>query len=149
MNSSWKLSVNSHHHHPHLPGGLGTISVIAKVGPLLFRTIRNFMSSYYWIVHEQLLKTVCQFSPPSPSSSWRQYHSKGAPLENQEAQKPRHSLLLFKTWWKKTNFSMAAQKSVNLQYNTLVRWFAGTYDSLIKHLMFQALLFLWFLILYT
>ena len=67
------------------------------------------MSSYYWLVHEQLLKTVCQFSPPSSSSSWRQYHSKGAPLENQEAQKPRHSLLLFKTWWKKTNFSMAAQ----------------------------------------
>ena len=81
----------------------------SKTSPLLFRPLWNFMSSYYWLVHEQLLKTVCQFSPPSSSSSWRQYHSKGAPLENQEAQKPRHSLLLFKTWWKKTNFSMAAQ----------------------------------------
>ena len=33
------------------------------------------------------------------------------------------------------------QKSDNLvQYDTLVRWFAGTNDSLTKRLMFQALL---------
>jgi hypothetical protein len=31
------------------------------------------------------------------------------------------------------------KKSDNLQYNTLVRWFAGTNDSAIKHLMFQVL----------
>ena len=30
----------------------------------------------------------------------------------------------------------------NLQYNTLVFWFAGTNDSSAKHLMFQALFFL-------
>ena len=30
------------------------------------------------------------------------------------------------------------QKSVNLQYNTLVRWDAGTKDSSTKRLMFQA-----------
>jgi hypothetical protein len=30
-------------------------------------------------------------------------------------------------------------KSDNLQYNTLVRWFAGTNDLLTKRLMFQAL----------
>ena len=32
-------------------------------------------------------------------------------------------------------------KSVNLQYNTLVRWDAGTKDSSTKRLMFQALFF--------
>ena len=32
-------------------------------------------------------------------------------------------------------------KFVNLQYNTLLRWFAGTNDSPTKHLMFQALMF--------
>ena len=30
-------------------------------------------------------------------------------------------------------------KSDNLQYNMLVHWFAGTNDSLTKHLMFQVL----------
>jgi hypothetical protein len=33
------------------------------------------------------------------------------------------------------------QKSDNLQYNTLVCWFAGTNDSLNKRLMFQVLFF--------
>ena len=33
-------------------------------------------------------------------------------------------------------------KSDNLQYNKLVRWFAGTNDSLTKCLMFQALFFI-------
>ena len=32
-------------------------------------------------------------------------------------------------------------KSVNLQYNTLVRWDDGTKDSSNKHLMFQVLIF--------
>ena len=36
-------------------------------------------------------------------------------------------------------------KSDNLQYNTLVRWIAGTNDSSTKCLMFQALFFLDFL----
>ena len=39
-------------------------------------------------------------------------------------------------------------KSDNLQYNTLGRWVAGTNDSSIKHLMFQALFFFKFLIIY-
>ena len=37
-------------------------------------------------------------------------------------------------------------KSVNLQYNTLVHWDAGTKDSSTKHLMFQVLFFSLFLI---
>ena len=37
-------------------------------------------------------------------------------------------------------------KSVNLQYNTMVRWDAGTKDSSTKRLMFQALFFSLFFI---
>ena len=37
------------------------------------------------------------------------------------------------------------QKSDNLQYNMLGRWFAGTNDSSNKHLMFQVLFFSYFL----
>ena len=38
--------------------------------------------------------------------------------------------------------NQAVYKSDNLQYNTLVCWFAGTNDSSIKRLKFQALFFL-------
>ena len=41
----------------------------------------------------------------------------------------------------KKNLVAINLKSDNLQYNTLVRWFSGTNDSSIKHLMFQALYF--------
>ena len=34
-------------------------------------------------------------------------------------------------------YSCRYQKSVNLQYNTLIRWADGTNDSSTKHLMFQ------------
>ena len=42
-------------------------------------------------------------------------------------------------------FKQKPFKFDNLQYNTLVFWFAGTNDSSAKHLMFQALLFYDFL----
>ena len=38
-------------------------------------------------------------------------------------------------------FSKLDIKSVNLQYNTLARWVAGTNDSSTNHLMFQVLFF--------
>ena len=37
------------------------------------------------------------------------------------------------------SFNHLLQKSDNLQYNTLVRWFAGTNESSTKRLMFQVL----------
>ena len=42
---------------------------------------------------------------------------------------------------KKASLADPSLKSNNLQYNTLVHWFAGTNDSSTKCLMFQALLF--------
>ena len=39
------------------------------------------------------------------------------------------------------NLKSTKQKSVNLQYNTLVRWAAGTNDSLTKRLVFRELFF--------
>jgi len=38
-------------------------------------------------------------------------------------------------------YGALVQKFDNLQYNTLVRWFAGTGDLSTKRLMFQALFF--------
>ena len=38
-------------------------------------------------------------------------------------------------------FDLSNLKSVNLEYNTLVRWFAGTNESSTKRLMFQVLFF--------
>ena len=53
-------------------------------------------------------------------------------------------------WLKSTRFKHTERfgtfsfyyKSDNLQYNTLVRWFAGMNDSLTKHLMLQAFFFI-------
>jgi len=39
------------------------------------------------------------------------------------------------------SWNQKSQKSINLQYNTLVRWDAGTKDSLNNRLMFQVLFF--------
>ena len=48
------------------------------------------------------------------------------------------SIVIKVTLWP---FFSTVQKSENLQYNTLVCWFAGTKDSSTKRLMFQALFY--------